>query len=117
MFCSLTFGGKDESAQLVQQLFTCQVVLAELRKVLLVRSMPRFSSRPSRRHAQLRRRQDAQAHPGIRVLRMRKGETLSILDGAARELLGEVSAVAKKSVGLNIRERKQVSPRPYELTL
>ena len=117
MFWSLTFGGKDESARLVQQLFTSQVVLAELRKVHLVRSMHRFYLPPGQSRGQLLTLQDGEAHHAIHVLRVRKGETLSVLDGEGQELLCEVADVAKKLVSLNVRERKDVPPLPYELTL
>ncbi|MFN7138635.1 MAG: RsmE family RNA methyltransferase, partial [Limisphaerales bacterium] len=60
---------------------------------------------------------DREAHHAANVLRIRKGETVTVLNGAGAEYICEVQDVSKKNVSLTVRERKQTPPLPYQVTL
>jgi 16S rRNA (uracil1498-N3)-methyltransferase len=57
------------------------------------------------------------AHHAAQVLRVRVGEAVAVLDGAGHEFICEVENVSRKSVSLNVRQKKFTSPLPYQITL
>jgi 16S rRNA (uracil1498-N3)-methyltransferase len=58
-----------------------------------------------------------EAHHGLHVLRLGKGDTAVVLDGAGQELLCEVTNVAREAISLSIQQRSSIPPLPYQLTL
>ena len=58
-----------------------------------------------------------EAHHALHVLRLKRGERVSVLDGAGNELFCEVEAAARDSVALSVKEKKSNPPPPYALTL
>ncbi|MBA4149758.1 MAG: 16S rRNA (uracil(1498)-N(3))-methyltransferase [Verrucomicrobia bacterium] len=60
---------------------------------------------------------EREAHHAANVLRIRKGEIVTVLNGTGAEFLCEAQEVSKRNVTLAIREKKTVAPLPYQLTL
>jgi 16S rRNA (uracil1498-N3)-methyltransferase len=58
-----------------------------------------------------------EAHHALRVLRLHRGDQLTVLDGAGGELLCEVAATPRDRVELVVRERRTAPRPPYQLTL
>jgi len=58
-----------------------------------------------------------EAHHGLRVLRVRRGEQITVLDGAGSQLLCEVCRLTRDAMDLVVRQRETIPPLPYELTL
>jgi 16S rRNA (uracil1498-N3)-methyltransferase len=58
-----------------------------------------------------------EAHHAAHVLRARKGEMLTVLDGEGHQFTCEVQAVSKKEVSLRVVEKAFIDPLPYNLTL
>jgi 16S rRNA (uracil1498-N3)-methyltransferase len=58
-----------------------------------------------------------EAHHALHVLRVRRGDTVTILDGAGRELSCAVEDFDRDKVRLAIFETKSVPPPPCSLTL
>jgi 16S rRNA (uracil1498-N3)-methyltransferase len=58
-----------------------------------------------------------EAHHALRVVRVRRGDQISILDGAGLELLCEVAATTRDTVRLSVLERRSAPPSPYRITL
>ena len=59
----------------------------------------------------------AEAHHALDVLRVRTGDRVAVLDGAGHEYLCEVIEAARQAVRLRTRQRQDLSPSPYRLTL
>jgi len=60
---------------------------------------------------------ERESHHAADVLRVRKGESITILDGAGRELLCRVEQVHRKAVTASVQETR-TSPKPsYSITL
>jgi 16S rRNA (uracil1498-N3)-methyltransferase len=60
---------------------------------------------------------DREAHHAANVLRIRRSEEVTVLDGAGTELLCAVEQCDRKHLQLRVVERKTVSPLPYSITL
>jgi 16S rRNA (uracil1498-N3)-methyltransferase len=60
---------------------------------------------------------ESEAHHAARVLRVQRGETVFVLDGAGAELQCEVADVSSKHVTLNVQARRQAKPRAFDVTL
>jgi 16S rRNA (uracil1498-N3)-methyltransferase len=58
-----------------------------------------------------------EAHHALRVLRVRSGERVTVLDGAGHEFLCEVAGAEDDQVGLKILEKHSQRAPPWELTL
>ena len=58
-----------------------------------------------------------EAHHALHVLRMRKGDQVTILDGAGREFLCAVENFDRDKIQLSILETKTVPPPPCPITL
>lgn len=58
-----------------------------------------------------------EAHHGLRVLRLRKGDPVVVLDGAGSRFIGVVSALMRDALRLDIHQREVIPPLPYQLTL
>ena len=60
---------------------------------------------------------DREAHHGLRVLRLSKGESVTVLDGAGRRYLCEVAELARDTIRLQIQESTFTESLPYRITL
>jgi 16S rRNA (uracil1498-N3)-methyltransferase len=60
---------------------------------------------------------DNEAHHALRVLRLRAGDAVIVLDGAGGEYAGHVAGLDKRSVRLSIGSRVTVPPPPCAITL
>jgi 16S rRNA (uracil1498-N3)-methyltransferase len=58
-----------------------------------------------------------EAHHGLRVLRLRRGEIVTVLDGAGREFRCEVSELGRDSIRLLLKEQAFIPPLPFQITL
>jgi len=59
----------------------------------------------------------AEAHHALHVLRIRRGETATVLDGAGQQYLCEVQACGRDHVDLRVLEQRHVAPLPFQVTL
>ena len=58
-----------------------------------------------------------EAHHALRVLRLKQGETVTVLDGAGHEFLCAVENNARTSLSLRVIETKFVPALPCSITL
>jgi 16S rRNA (uracil1498-N3)-methyltransferase len=58
-----------------------------------------------------------EAYHGLRVLRVRLGEKVGVLDGEGHRYLCEVESTSKDAIRLRVLERTFVEPLPYRITL
>ena len=58
-----------------------------------------------------------EAHHGLHVVRVRRNETVTVLDGAGLEILCAVVESKRDTIRLDVRERHTVSPLPWQVTL
>lgn len=58
-----------------------------------------------------------EAHHGLRVLRLRKGEPVVVLNGAGKVFNCEVSSLSRDTIGLIAKETKDAPAPPCEITL
>jgi 16S rRNA (uracil1498-N3)-methyltransferase len=58
-----------------------------------------------------------EAHHAAHVLRLARGEQVMVLDGAGLELDCEVAEATRQRVRLAVRQRRQLPPRPWQITL
>jgi len=59
----------------------------------------------------------SEAHHAVRVLRVRQGDSVTVLDGAGAELLCTVEGYDRDKVQLGVSEKRFVPPAPYQITL
>ncbi len=79
--------------------------------------MPRFYLPPESCRGDSLRLAGREAHHALHVLRLARGERVTILDGAGNTLLCDVESSAKDSLALAVRERKFTPAPPCPLTL
>jgi len=60
---------------------------------------------------------DREAHHAVRVLRLRQGERVVVLDGAGREFLCEARACSRAKVELAVRQTNFIPAPRYQITL
>jgi len=58
-----------------------------------------------------------EAHHALHVLRLRRGEHISVLDGEGREFVGEITAYDRDKVSLRITEKRSLPAQPWQITL
>lgn len=58
-----------------------------------------------------------EAHHALRVLRIRRGDRLTVLDGAGKQFICDVESFDRDKVHLAIVERKTIPPLPCQITL
>lgn len=58
-----------------------------------------------------------EAHHGLHVLRLRRGEMVTVLDGAGGERVCEVSAAERHTLRLEVKETHRHERAPYAVTL
>jgi 16S rRNA (uracil1498-N3)-methyltransferase len=63
------------------------------------------------------RLEDREAHHALHVLRLQRGERVTVLDGAGREFLCDVENVSKTSLTLTVKETKSTPTPPCSIHL
>jgi len=58
-----------------------------------------------------------EAHHAIHVLRLRRGDRVTVLDGAGAQILCDIEGWDRDKVSLTVTQRLEVPPLPYRLTL
>ena len=58
-----------------------------------------------------------EAHHALHVLRLQRGETVTVLDGAGHALASEVTALTRAELALTVRQRQFIPPLPCQITL
>jgi|ERR1051326_4738092 16S rRNA (uracil1498-N3)-methyltransferase len=58
-----------------------------------------------------------EAHHALHVLRVRRGESVTVLDGAGHEMVCDVQQSDRDKIRLCVRERKDAAPLPCQITL
>ena len=58
-----------------------------------------------------------EAHHGLRVLRVRQGEKVGVMDGEGHRSLCEVENLTRDAIHLRVLEKAYVEPLPYRITL
>ncbi len=79
--------------------------------------MHRFYLPPAQCAGDQLRLTDREAHHALHVLRLRSGETVTVLDGAGHSLVCEVTGLARAEVGLKVTARQFVPLPPCQITL
>ena len=79
--------------------------------------MHRFYLPPAHCHGPALELTGREAHHALHVLRVRRGERVTVLDGEGQQLECEVQERARDSLGLKVVERRSVARLPYQLTL
>lgn len=79
--------------------------------------MQRFYLPPELCRPESLRLDGREAHHALHVLRLKRGERVTVLDGAGGEFLGEVAGAAKDAVTLTLIERKFTPPPPCPVSL
>jgi 16S rRNA (uracil1498-N3)-methyltransferase len=60
---------------------------------------------------------DREAHHAVHVLRLQRGDPVTVLDGVGHEFLCEVQDASRSQLNLRIREKRSASPLPCQITL
>ena len=79
--------------------------------------MHRFFLPPENCRENLLRLDGRDAHHALHVLRLQRGERVTVLDGDGAEFLCDVESVAKNSLMLAVKEKKFTPAPPCPLTL
>ena len=79
--------------------------------------MHRFHLPPAQCQADFLTLGDREAHHALRVLRLRPGDPVTVLDGAGNEFTCAVADTARDTVRLGVKSRRSVPKPPYQLTL
>jgi 16S rRNA (uracil1498-N3)-methyltransferase len=58
-----------------------------------------------------------EAHHALHVLRVRRGESITVLDGVGHEMLCDVQQSDRDKIRLCVKERKDAAPLPCQITL
>ena len=79
--------------------------------------MPRFFLPPEQCKEPILFLTGREAHHALHVLRVRRGQRITVLDGAGQELECEVDSSDRDKVRLQVIERRIVPPLPWQITL
>jgi 16S rRNA (uracil1498-N3)-methyltransferase len=79
--------------------------------------MHRFHLPPAQCHGSSLLLTGREAHHGLHVVRIRRGETVLVLDGGGTELRCEAAELTRTTIRLEVRQRNVIPPLPFHLTL
>jgi 16S rRNA (uracil1498-N3)-methyltransferase len=79
--------------------------------------MPRFYLPPEKSKEATLFLTGSEAHHATRVLRVRRGDSITVLDGAGAELLCTVEGHDRDKVQLRVSEKRFLPPAHYQITL
>ena len=82
-----------------------------------LRPMHRFHLPPSQCHDSSLTLSGAEAHHGLHVLRLRRGERVVVLDGAGHEFLCETRELTSDTIQLAVTQKINAPPLPSQITL
>ncbi len=79
--------------------------------------MHRFYLPPESCRGDLLRLEGREAHHALQVLRLKRGERITVLDGAGGEFLCDVSEATKNFLTMTVKEKKSAPPPDCAITL
>ena len=79
--------------------------------------MHRFYLPPEQSRNRPLRLEGRAAHHALHVLRLRRGDEVTVLDGAGKIILCDIANASKDSVELVVKETKSAAPLPCAITL
>jgi 16S rRNA (uracil1498-N3)-methyltransferase len=79
--------------------------------------VPRFYLRPDQCRESVLFLTGREAHHGLKVIRLRRGEQVTVLDGCGHEVRAEVEGFDRDKVRLRVLERRQAPTPPWQITL
>jgi len=79
--------------------------------------MHRFYLPPERCAGNALRLDGREAHHALHVLRLKRGDAVTVLDGAGKEYSSEVESAAKDFLTLAVKHKKFTAPLPCSITL
>jgi len=79
--------------------------------------MHRFYLPPENCRGNALRLDGREAHHALHVLRLKRGDAVTVLDGAGNEFSCEVENAARDSLALAVKEKKSTPPSPCAITL
>ena len=79
--------------------------------------MHRFYLPPEQCQGSLLTLDGREAHHGLHVLRLRRGEQIVVLDGVGQEFFCEVRELTRHEIQLTPLSKKFIEPLPYQITL
>jgi len=79
--------------------------------------MHRFHLPPEHCHGPMLRLAGSEAHHATRVLRVERGDRVTVLDGAGQEFQCEVAGADKHEVQLRVLEKRSHPSPPFQITL
>jgi 16S rRNA (uracil1498-N3)-methyltransferase len=79
--------------------------------------MHRFYLPPERCSGNTLRLDGREAHHALHVLRLKRGDAVTVLDGAGNEFACEVEDATRDSLALALREKRSAPPLPCAITL
>lgn len=79
--------------------------------------MHRFYLPPENCRGSTLRLDGREAHHALHVLRLKRGDAVTVLDGAGNEFSCEVENAARDSLALTVKEKKSTPPLPCAITL
>jgi 16S rRNA (uracil1498-N3)-methyltransferase len=77
----------------------------------------RFYLRPDQCTGDALRLVGREAHHALHVLRLQRGETVAVLDGAGHEFFCQIAEASRDGVGLHVRQKNYIPPPPCQITL
>src|SRR5215213_10301724 len=80
-------------------------------------SMHRFYLPPDQCRGEVLTLSDGEAHHASRVLRVREGDRVTVLDGAGQELQCEIAGPIGKTISLKVIQRNSISRSEFSITL
>jgi 16S rRNA (uracil1498-N3)-methyltransferase len=79
--------------------------------------MHRFYLPPEQCRGERLRIEDREAHHALHVLRLKRGDNITVLNGAGGVLLCQVESAGKNALEVSVREQKSVPALPCPITL
>jgi 16S rRNA (uracil1498-N3)-methyltransferase len=79
--------------------------------------MHRFYLPPERCAGTVMQLQGREAHHALHVLRLKRGETVTVLDGAGHEFACVVEAGPRDELDLRVTQKNSLAPPPFQITL
>jgi 16S rRNA (uracil1498-N3)-methyltransferase len=79
--------------------------------------MHRFYIPPEKCQGSVLRLEEREAHHGLYVLRLRRGERVVVLDGVGHEFLCETCDMNRHTVELDVVQKNDIAPLPYQIHL
>ena len=82
-----------------------------------MQTMHRFYLPPESCAGDALRIEGREAHHALHVLRVKRGESVVVLDGAGHEFLCEIADASRDAVTLRVRQKNSIPPPSCQITL